>query len=85
MGNIEDLHKTAQDFIAPELKALSVRLGALEKEMNRRFDSAEKVAKVRHEIILATMATHQASTMIALEMERRLSKLEALQIERRRS
>jgi hypothetical protein len=53
--------------------------------MNRRFDSAEKVAKVRHEIILATMATHQASTMIALEMERRLSKLEALQIERRRS
>jgi hypothetical protein len=42
MGNIEDLRKVIQDFVAPDLKALTMRVDGLEKSMNARFDVAEK-------------------------------------------
>lgn len=43
MGNIEDVRKVVQDFVAPDLKALGVRLEALEKEMKERFVHADKL------------------------------------------
>ena len=41
MGNVEDLRKVIQDFVAPDLKALSARFDGLEKTMNARFDAVD--------------------------------------------
>jgi hypothetical protein len=56
VGNVEDVRKVIQDFVAPDLKAMTVRIEALEKEMRLRFDrvderssSAEKETKLRFE------------------------------------
>ena len=80
MGNIEDFRKLIQDFITPDLKVLRARLEALEEKMDQRFNSSEEVAKIRHESQLAAMAANLATIMGTLEMEKRLSKLETLQI-----
>jgi hypothetical protein len=42
MGTIEDLRKVLQDFLAPELRAIAVKLDSLEKRVDDRFASAEK-------------------------------------------
>jgi hypothetical protein len=55
MGVIEDVRKVIQDTVAPDLKALSVRVEELEKRieqrfhdqrdyMEKRFDSLERTA-----------------------------------------
>jgi hypothetical protein len=48
MGVVEDTRKIIQDFLAPELRAVSVRLDAVEKQlasletsMNKQFASIE--------------------------------------------
>jgi len=38
MGTIDDTRKAVQDFIAPDPKAMAVRLEALENGMSMRFD-----------------------------------------------
>ncbi len=89
MGSVDDVRKAMQDFLAPDLKALAVRVEALEKEMHtgfaradekmrtgfdhaekmdlelfeslknemiKGFASVEKIASMRQETLLATMA-----------------------------
>lgn len=84
MGNVEDVRKLLQDLVAPDLKALSARLDSLEQRVARGFVQSEEVAKARHETVLATIAASNAQVMGALEMEKRLTRLErqAPQIER---
>lgn len=43
MGNVEDVRKVIQDFVAPDLKALEARISALEREMKAGFEHSEKV------------------------------------------
>lgn len=43
MGNVEDVRKVIQDFVAPDLKAIGVRLDAVEKEMKDGFAHADKL------------------------------------------
>jgi hypothetical protein len=88
MSVIEDSRKVLQDFIAPELRAIEVRLVALEKrfdEVDKRFVSADKVeqerfamtdkvAQERFERILAEI--RQLHTVHDLEL--RMAKIEAL-------
>jgi hypothetical protein len=42
MSVIEYTRKLLQDFLAPELRELSVRIDALEERMQARFDALEK-------------------------------------------
>ena len=42
MGVIEDSRKVLQDFLAPELRAISVRLDALEKRFDKLEGNIEK-------------------------------------------
>ena len=49
MGVIEDSRKLVQDFLAPELRAISVRVEALEKKVDEVDGRAEK----RHVVALA--------------------------------
>jgi vacuolar-type H+-ATPase subunit E/Vma4 len=39
MGMLEDIRKVIQDLVAPDLKAISVRLDGIEKLMSHRFDA----------------------------------------------
>jgi hypothetical protein len=42
MSVVEDSRKVLQDFVAPELRAISVRLDVLEKRFEERFQLSEK-------------------------------------------
>jgi hypothetical protein len=77
MGAVEDVRKALQDVIAPDLKALQV-------EVKEGFASLEKVAAIRHELVLAELRTalavaesrHEA-ILKALDIDRRLERIEA--------
>jgi len=88
MGNIEDIRKVVQDFVVPDMKAIAARIEALEKDMNLRFTFIEKdihvrftaveqLAASRHETVMAAMTAPHTSIMNALEMEKRLARLES--------
>jgi hypothetical protein len=50
MSVIEDSRKVLQAFIAPELRAIEVRLSVIEKrfdEVDKRFSSADKTEQER--------------------------------------
>jgi hypothetical protein len=49
MSVIEDSRKIGQDFLAPELRAISVRLDALEKKV----DENERLADRRHSDVMS--------------------------------
>lgn len=51
MSVIDDTRKVLQDFLAPELRAISARLDALEK----RFDDSERRADKRHDEVMAAI------------------------------
>jgi hypothetical protein len=71
MSAIEDMRQLLQDFIAPELRAISTRLDAIDQRfeamttiMNTRFDSLSKeISNVKD----------------MLEIDRRLTRLESKQ------
>jgi hypothetical protein len=79
MGAVEDVRKALQDVIAPDLKALQV-------EVKEGFASVERVAAIRHELVLAELRTalvvaesrHEA-ILKALDLDRRLERVEARQ------
>ncbi len=58
MSVIEDARKVMQDLIAPELRALSVRLDAVEKQLDgidKKFGDVERKADQRHQELLHHM------------------------------
>ena len=77
MGAVEDVRKAFRDAIAPDLKALQA-------EVKEGFASVERVAAIRHELVLAELRTalavaesrHEA-IMKALDIDRRLDRIEA--------
>ena len=79
MGTVTDLRKTLQDVIAPDLKALQV-------EVKEGFASVERVAAIRHELLMAELRSalaiaesrHEA-ILKALDIDRRLARVEAQQ------
>lgn len=51
MSMIEDVRQIFQDFLAPELRAITARLDGLDKRFDgveSRFVAAEKIADARH-------------------------------------
>ena len=51
MSVVDDSRKLLQDLIAPELRAIAVRLDALEKRLDARLESAEKRLDGRIDVI----------------------------------
>jgi hypothetical protein len=51
MSVVEDSRKVLQDFIAPELRADSARLDALEKKL----DEGERRAEKRHDDVMTSI------------------------------
>jgi SMC interacting uncharacterized protein involved in chromosome segregation len=69
MGAIEDTRKVLQDFLAPELRAISTRLDALEK----RFDDSDRRAERRHDEVMVAIR----QVMDLNSIQQRLTRLEA--------
>ena len=86
MGAVEDVRKALQDVIAPDLKALQVEVKEGFSSVERQFISAEKVAAIRHELLLAELRTAQViaesrheAIFRALDIDKRLERVEARQ------
>ena len=69
MSVIEDTRKVMQDFLAPELRAISVRLDALE----RRFEDSDRRAEKRHDEVLSRIDRVSEIS----DIRERLARLEA--------
>jgi hypothetical protein len=69
MSVIEDSRKVLQDFIAPELRAISVRLDALEKTVGDNERRAEK----RHDDVMGSIR----QVLDLNSIQQRLAKLES--------
>jgi hypothetical protein len=79
MGVVDDVRKELQDVVAPDLKALQV-------EVREGFASVDKVAAVRHELVLAELRNAQMiaesrheAILKALDIDKRLERIEARQ------
>jgi hypothetical protein len=71
MGSVEDIRQALQDFIAPELRAMTVRLKAMDEKIDLRFDSVDiKFQSLRAEIV---------PVKELLDLDRRLARLESKQ------
>jgi len=79
MGAIEDTRKVLQDFLAPELRAISARLDALEKRfdgVDKRFEDAERRGDRRHDEVMS--AIRQVLDLTSIQQ--RLAKLESKEV-----
>jgi hypothetical protein len=84
MGAVEDVRKAFQDIVAPDLKALQVEVKEGFASMDKQFVSVEKLAAIRHELVLAELRTSLAiaearheAILKALDIDRRLDRIEA--------
>ena len=86
MGVVDDVRKALPDVVAPDLKALQVEVKEGFASMDKQFISVEKVAAIRHELVLAELraalavaeSRHEA-ILKALDIDRRLDRIEARQ------
>ena len=79
MGAIDDIRKLLQDLVTPDLKALSVRVEALEKKVDTGFaDVKEKFADVKQTIsdVDARAERRHTALLVALHLEERVKRLE---------
>jgi hypothetical protein len=79
MDVVDDVRKALQDVVAPDLKALQV-------EVREGFASVDKVAAIRHELVLAELRNAQTiaesrheAILKALDIDKRLERIEARQ------
>ncbi|HEV2323723.1 MAG TPA: hypothetical protein VGS10_07215 [Terracidiphilus sp.] len=86
MSEIEDVHQALQDFLAPELRAITARIDALEKVMIARFDLVDQnfaSVDVRFDSVdVKFESIHKEIQALgkSLDIERRLAALEAKQV-----
>ena len=86
MAVVEDVRKAFRDVVAPDLKALQVEVKEGFAFVEKQFASVERVAAIRHELVLAELRTalavaesrHEA-ILKALDIDRRLERIEARQ------
>ena len=58
MSVIEDSRKLVQDFLAPELRSIAVRLDALEKRIDgvdKKVDEVDRRAEKRHDEVMSAI------------------------------
>jgi hypothetical protein len=84
MSAIDDVRKLLQDLVTPDLKALEVRVSALEKKVDLRADQADQKIDLTRDLLLAEMKAMKASIEVniaklthSLELDRRVTKIES--------
>jgi hypothetical protein len=78
MSTVDDVRKEIQDFLAPELRTISARLDSIEKVMEVKFESMD-VKFEAVEVKLDSLSKQIQAVDNALDIERRLTKLEGRQ------
>ena len=68
MSVLDDFRKVLQDFLAPELRAITAQLNSIDSRLNAR----DKIAEARHNEILVRVDSLKTS----FEVDKRLEKLE---------
>jgi hypothetical protein len=79
MSVVEDVRQVLQDFLAPELRSINVRLTAVEARLiavEARFDTFEKHIDARFDRMEATFSTKIGELSQALSLDKRLSRVE---------
>jgi hypothetical protein len=79
MGAIDDTRKLLQDLVTPDLKALSVRVEALEKRVDSGFsDLRLTITDVKQTIadVDARAERRHTALLVALHLEERAKRLE---------
>ncbi len=77
MGTIDDIRKAFQDIIAPELRAISVRLDSVEKRMDERLGSIDKRIDSLERRIDDRFALLEKTIDLKLDIDRRLQRVES--------
>jgi hypothetical protein len=85
MGAVEDTRKILQDFLAPELREIKVRLDLLEKRVDgvdhkvdtltEKLDLLDRRSEQRHEVVMMALGRLVDYT----EVRERLARLEGQQ------
>ena len=76
MSLIDDTRKVLQDVIAPDLKAINVRLDAVERVMNLRFEQIDKRFEQMEKRIDEQFAQNEKLTMA--KFDQLLARIELL-------
>jgi hypothetical protein len=86
MGAVEDVRRAFQDIVAPDLKALQVEVKEGFASVEKPFASIEKLAAVRHDLLLAELRNAQMiaesrheAILKARDIDKRLERVEARQ------
>ena len=86
MGAVGDVRKVLQDIVAPDLKALQVEVKEGFASVDKQFASIEKLAAIRHDLLLAELRNAQMisesrheAILKALDIDKRLERVEARQ------
>jgi len=75
MSWVDDARKLLQDFVAPELRAISVRLDAMDKQDLDR----DKLASERHSALLDKVDTSRREILLQVELSLANRRIEELQ------
>jgi chorismate mutase len=75
MSVVEDVRKVLQDFLAPELRALTARMDAADKIAEARYQEVKANAEARHQEIMTRLEGLKSS----LELDKRVERLEGRQ------
>jgi capsule polysaccharide export protein KpsE/RkpR len=75
MGTVEDIRKVLQEFLAPELRAMTAQIEAMSQIMDARFESMSISTNSRFD----SLSNEIAQIKELLDVDRRLAKLESKQ------
>lgn len=75
MGTIDDVRKVIQDLVAPELKALSVKLESFEREAKLRDEAL--AALIEHKIETLSVRISSTNELMLARMETLNNRIEA--------
>ena len=66
MGNVDDIRKAFQDIIAPDVKALDVKVDALRQQIDLKVDALEQKTDLKLQLLSAKIDSNHATVMNAL-------------------
>jgi len=75
MSVVEDMRKVLQDFLAPELRALTAGMDAADKIAEARYQEIKANAEARHQEVMTRLEGLKSS----LELDKRVERLESRQ------
>jgi len=79
MGAVEDVRKLLQDLVTPDLRALAVRVEALEKKIDTGFaEVKETISEMKQSIATSDDRAERRHTalLVTLHLEERVKRLE---------